>query len=164
MDDKEAEKRAFAEIDWHDYAIVQTIEFTVADMNAELPAPMTRSEVESMTLAQKKMAAMIMEDAEEDIAAHQARQAATDAQNEVQRLSSSINESRDEDDIVARRRREDEERERELQRARAVQASSLDASGPIKIRTDYVPKRMCSVNLSNASLTIFQWVSNRTKL
>jgi splicing factor 3A subunit 1 len=164
MDDKEAEKRAFAEIDWHDYAIVQTIEFTVADMNAELPAPMTRSEVESMTLAQKKMAAMIMEDAEEDIAAHQARQAATDAQNEVQRLSSSISESRDEDDIVARRRREDEERERELQRARAVQASSLDASGPIKIRTDYVPKRMCSVNLSTASLTIFQWVSNRTKL
>ncbi len=143
-DDKEAERRAFAEIDWHDYAIVQTIEFTVADMGAELPAPMTKSEVENMTLAQKKMAAMIMEDAGEDVAAHQARQAVADAEaaTAAPSLSGGVNGinamNEVEDDHIGRRIREEEERE--LQRARAVQASSLDA-GPMKIRTDYVPKR-----------------------
>ena len=71
---------AFAEIDWHDYAIVQTIEFTAADATSELPPPMSVQEVESMTLAQKRMAAMIMETTAEDVEAHRARQAAADAE------------------------------------------------------------------------------------
>ena len=49
-DDVNWVKVAFAEIDWHDYAIVQTIEFTAADANSELPAPMSVQEVENMTL------------------------------------------------------------------------------------------------------------------
>jgi hypothetical protein len=40
---------------------VQTIEFTTADANSELPPPMSVQEVENMTLAQKRMAAMVME-------------------------------------------------------------------------------------------------------
>ena len=71
---------AFAEIDWHEYAIVQTIEFTAADATSELPPPMSVQEVESMTLAQKRMAAMIMETTAEDVEAHRARQAAADAE------------------------------------------------------------------------------------
>ena len=52
--------------------------------------------------------------------------------------------SDDEDDEAKeRRRRDDEERQREIERARAIQASSLDVGGPMKIRTDYVPKREC---------------------
>ena len=53
-----------------------------------------------------------------------------------------MEESDDEDkEENERRRREEEERQRELERARAIQASSLEAGGPMKIRTDYVPKR-----------------------
>ncbi|KZT59751.1 hypothetical protein CALCODRAFT_493254, partial [Calocera cornea HHB12733] len=68
-EDQEAERKAFAEIDWHDYAVVQTIEFTPADAAAELPPPMSVQDVESMTLAQKRMARMINESTTEEIKA-----------------------------------------------------------------------------------------------
>ncbi|KAH9946294.1 Pre-mRNA splicing factor PRP21 like protein-domain-containing protein [Epithele typhae] len=147
-DDKEAERVAFAEIDWHDYAIVQTIEFTAADATSELPPPMSVQEVESMTLAQKRMAAMIMETTAEDVEAHRARQAAAEAEAAAavggaggDQEDAAMEESDDEDDEVKeRRRRDEEERQKEIERARAIQASSLDAGGPMKIRTDYVPK------------------------
>ncbi|KAI0818864.1 Pre-mRNA splicing factor PRP21 like protein-domain-containing protein [Irpex lacteus] len=143
-DDKEAERIAFAEIDWHDYAIVQTIEFTAADAASELPPPMSVQEVESMTLAQKRMAAMIMETTAEEVEAVRARQAAEDAQaaaTAAEQDDAAMEESDDEDkEIQDRKKKEEEERQRELERARAIQASSLEAGGPMKIRTDYVPK------------------------
>ncbi|KZT65441.1 hypothetical protein DAEQUDRAFT_676757 [Daedalea quercina L-15889] len=148
-DDKEAERIAFAEIDWHDYAIVQTIEFTAADATSELPPPMSVQEVENMTLAQKRMAAMIMETTAEDVEAHRARQAAAEAEAAAAVSSAGValqeevvmEESDDEDKEAQERRiREEQERAREVERARAIQASSLDAGAPMKIRTDYVPK------------------------
>ncbi|KZT28566.1 hypothetical protein NEOLEDRAFT_1175869 [Neolentinus lepideus HHB14362 ss-1] len=147
-DDREAERIAFAEIDWHEYAIVQTIEFTAVDTNAELPPPMSIQDVESMTLAQKRMAAMIMETTAEDVEAHRARQAAAEAEAAAAvggagagaADDDAMEESDDEDgENRERKRREEEERRREEERARAIQASSLEA-GTMKIRTDYVPK------------------------
>ncbi|KIJ17348.1 hypothetical protein PAXINDRAFT_162225 [Paxillus involutus ATCC 200175] len=150
QDDQEAEKLAFAEIDWHDYAIVQTIEFTVADANSELPPPMSVQEVENMTLAQKRMAAMIMETTADDIEAHRARQAAAEAEaaaavggagaGAAAEDDAAMEQSEDEDDDAhQRKKREEEERTRELERARAIQASA-NAAGPMKIKSDYVPK------------------------
>ncbi|EIN03609.1 hypothetical protein PUNSTDRAFT_77803 [Punctularia strigosozonata HHB-11173 SS5] len=148
-DEKEAEKIAFAEIDWHDYAIVQTIEFTAADAHAELPPPMSVQEVENMTLAQKRMAAMIMENTAEDVEALRQRQAEGEAAAAAAASSAGagggedteMQQSDDEDaGEKERRRREEEERMREVERARAIQASSLGAGGPMKIKTDYVPK------------------------
>ncbi|KAH7889771.1 Pre-mRNA splicing factor PRP21 like protein-domain-containing protein [Phlebopus sp. FC_14] len=150
QDDQEAEKLAFAEIDWHDYAIVQTIEFTVADANSELPPPMSVQEVENMTLAQKRMAAMIMENTADEIEAHRARQAAAEAEaaaavggagvGAAEEEDAAMEQSDEEDDEAQQRReREEEERMKELERARAIQASA-NAAGPIKIKTDYVPK------------------------
>ncbi|KAJ8481239.1 hypothetical protein ONZ51_g6135 [Trametes cubensis] len=148
-DDKEAERIAFAEIDWHDYAIVQTIEFTAADATAELPPPMSVQEVENMTLAQKRMAAMVMETTAEDVEAHRARQAAAEAEAAAAvggagaaspDDDTAMEQSDDEDDEAKeRKRREEEERQREIERAKAIQASS-EVGGPMKIRTDYVPK------------------------
>ncbi|GLB35327.1 putative pre-mRNA splicing factor PRP21 like protein [Lyophyllum shimeji] len=147
-DDQEAERIAFAEIDWHDYAIVQTIEFTVADANSELPPPMSVQEVENMTLAQKRMAAMIMENTAEDVEAHRARQAAAEAEAAAAvggagvggEEDAAMEESDEEAEAVqSRQKKEEEERAREIARAQALQASAATA-GPMKIRTDYVPK------------------------
>ncbi|KAF8638509.1 hypothetical protein AX16_010492 [Volvariella volvacea WC 439] len=140
QDDQEAERIAFAEIDWHDYAIVQTIEFTAADANAELPAPMSIQDVENMTLAQKRMAAMVMETTVEDVEAHKARQAAAEAEAAAaaaarQAVEDDAMEESDDEDEIARRKQEEEERAREIARAQAV-----NTAGPMKIRTDYVPK------------------------
>ncbi|KAH8983550.1 Pre-mRNA splicing factor PRP21 like protein-domain-containing protein [Lactarius hatsudake] len=151
-DDREAERVAFAEIDWHDYAIVQTIEFTAADAPAELPPPMSVQEMENMTLAQKRMAAMVMETTAEDVEAHRARQAAAEAEAAAAVSSAGgagaeaadddvmMEESDDEDAESERKRKEDEEKRKEVERAKVVQASSLEAGAPMKIRTDYVPK------------------------
>jgi len=140
---------AFAEIDWHDYAIVQTIEFTAADANSELPPPMSVQEVENMTLAQKRMAAMIMENTVEDVEAHRARQAAAEAEAAAAvggvgiggDDDAAMEESDDEEDTQAKLQREEEERTREIAHAQALQASAVNTAGPMKIRTDYVPKR-----------------------
>lgn len=139
---------AFAEIDWHDYAIVQTIEFTAADATSELPPPMSVQEVENMTLAQKRMAAMIMENTVEDIEAHRARQAEAEALaaaavqsvgkvTVVEEVEEDATMEESDDEMSEERRREEEaERQKELARAHALQPTV----GPMKIRTDYVPK------------------------
>lgn len=162
---------AFAEIDWHDYAIVQTIEFTAADADSELPPPMSLQEVENMTLAQKRMAAMVMETTAEDVEtlrAKQAQEAAAAAERQSQQEEeTAMDESDDEDkEENERKRREEEERQRELERARAIQASSLEAGGPMKIRTDYVPKRECHYPTSQAltfNLDVLQFPRKRAK-
>ncbi len=77
--ERDEEAIAFAEIDWHDFAIVQTIEFTQADAQSELPAPMTILEMDELTEKQKRVAAMITEDTAPEVEAHKASQAAADA-------------------------------------------------------------------------------------
>ncbi|KAF7304719.1 hypothetical protein MKEN_01186000 [Mycena kentingensis (nom. inval.)] len=144
QDDQEAERIAFAEIDWHDYHIVQTIEFTGADVNADLPPPMSVQEVENMTLAQKRMAAMIMENTADDIEAHRAKQAAADAEAAAAAAAAAGAEDapmeESDDESEGKFQREAEERRREMERA-ALQASSMNAAtGPMKIRANYVPK------------------------
>jgi ethanolamine utilization protein EutA (predicted chaperonin) len=47
-------KVAFASIDWHDFVIVETIEFTVADAESDLPLPMTRKTLENLNSIKKK--------------------------------------------------------------------------------------------------------------
>jgi splicing factor 3A subunit 1 len=50
---EDAEKRAFAEIDWHDFVIVETVLFTPEDDHVELPPPTSLSDLQSASLEQK---------------------------------------------------------------------------------------------------------------
>ncbi|KAJ8101204.1 Pre-mRNA splicing factor PRP21 like protein-domain-containing protein [Lipomyces tetrasporus] len=54
-EEAEAERIAYAQIDWHDFVVVETIEFTSADDGVELPPPMSLSELEHASLEQKQM-------------------------------------------------------------------------------------------------------------
>lgn len=149
--EKEAEAKAFAEIDWHDFAIVQTIEFTQADAQSELPFPMTIADVETMTLSQKRMAAMITENTAPEVEAHKASQAAADAaaaaaQHSLNEAIAATNggdgamdvDSGDED--ATTKQEELKKQEEALARARELQARSTELGAPMKIRKDYVPK------------------------
>lgn len=131
-----------------------------------------------MTLAQKRMAAMIMENTADEIEAHRARQAAAEAEaaaavgsaGAVATTSTreddddaAMEESDDEDDEIQRKRREEAERQRELERAKAIQASA-NVAGPMKIKTDYVPKRASCLTAGENMLTLFvQLVPRRTR-
>jgi splicing factor 3A subunit 1 len=92
---------------------VETVEFTDADEQADLPAPMSLSELENMSLAQKRLAAM----PDEALPTPQSQQP----------------EDVDMD-------QSDEEVEPAPAPAAPVTPKIPDTSAPIKIRTDYKPK------------------------
>ncbi|KAK5048014.1 hypothetical protein LTR84_006204 [Exophiala bonariae] len=51
----EAEKLAYAQVDWHDFVVVETVLFTDADEQADLPPPTTLNDLQSASLEQKAM-------------------------------------------------------------------------------------------------------------
>lgn len=125
---QEAERIAFAEIDWQDFIVVSTVEFTESDKEGlvELPPPMSISEVENMTIAQKKMAAMIMEGREEEL-------------EEIERERTRGEELEMEIDD-AEEGEAGEEAKLEKERQRVIEIRTADSNGPMKIRKDYVFK------------------------
>ncbi|KAJ5766499.1 uncharacterized protein N7511_004115 [Penicillium nucicola] len=50
---KEQEQIEYAQIDWHDFVVVETVEFTEADDNAGLPPPTSLNDLQSASLEQK---------------------------------------------------------------------------------------------------------------
>lgn len=124
-DAEEAERIAFAEIDWQDFVVVSTVEFTEGDEAGliELPPPMTLAEVENMTMAQKKMAAMIMEGRDDEIAEG----------DEPGRRGEEVEMDMDDGD-------DDAAPSATPSSAPATSSSAIGAGAPMKIRKDYVPK------------------------
>ncbi|KAK3104304.1 SF3a splicing factor complex subunit, partial [Teratosphaeriaceae sp. CCFEE 6253] len=52
-EESEKEKVAFAQIDWHDFVVVETVVFDERDEEAQLPAPTTLNDLQSASLEQK---------------------------------------------------------------------------------------------------------------
>lgn len=137
--EKEEEAVAFGQIDWDDFAVVQTIEFTSTDQTIDLPPPTTVQAMQMLNLNERRMAAMIVEEnvqrGEEDAApaeeqADQEMPAPVETEGEETR---------------EQRLREQEE----LDRARAIQAKALGQAG-MKIRKDYVPRSRKNVNVATS--------------
>ncbi|RMZ81291.1 hypothetical protein DV737_g2557, partial [Chaetothyriales sp. CBS 132003] len=59
---EEAERIAYAQIDWHDFVVVETVLFTDADDHAELPPPTTLADLQSASLEQKAMMSLARPD------------------------------------------------------------------------------------------------------
>ncbi|VEU23064.1 DEKNAAC104141 [Brettanomyces naardenensis] len=55
------EKIEYASIDWQDFSVVETVEFTDLDDVAELSVPLNRNELEYRSLVQKKASSLIEE-------------------------------------------------------------------------------------------------------
>ncbi|PGH26723.1 hypothetical protein AJ80_01669 [Polytolypa hystricis UAMH7299] len=54
-EEEEQEKISYAQIDWHDFVVVETVLFTEADDQAELPPPTSLNDLQSASLEQKAM-------------------------------------------------------------------------------------------------------------
>lgn len=52
-EEEEQEKMSYAQIDWHDFVVVETVVFTEADDQANLPAPTSLSDLQYASLEQK---------------------------------------------------------------------------------------------------------------
>lgn len=100
-----------------------------------------------MTLAQKRMAAMVMETTAEDVEAHRARQAAAEA--EAAAAVGGVGGGGGDEDAAMEQ--SDDEAEDTMQQVQEVVerietiTTNPETAGNIKIRTDYVPKREYTV-------------------
>ncbi|CAG8440518.1 3456_t:CDS:10 [Ambispora gerdemannii] len=117
---------AYASIDWHDFVIVETVEFTEADETIDLPPPMSIMELENMTLAQKKMASVVLDIQQEDKGAEMDME-----------MDEDIDMEEDDEQILQENEEDDADPEQE---PAYVEIKPPDASVPIKIRKDYTPK------------------------
>ncbi|MBW0465738.1 hypothetical protein O181_005453 [Austropuccinia psidii MF-1] len=140
--EEEKEKKEFNEIDWEDFIVVSTVEFTENDEVIDLPPPMSISEVENMTIAQKKMAAMLMEGKE--VTSITEEQLAIDDQTNDLEASQMLEEAKRSAEEAKARAQADgqvdvEEDEHRIENKQTAEIKKLNKTG-MKIRKDYVPK------------------------
>lgn len=64
--DAEEERIAYAQIDWHDFVVVETIQFTESDSSTELPGPVSLAQLQFASLEQKKVGSLRIEEAPPD--------------------------------------------------------------------------------------------------
>ena len=123
----EAARVAFAEIDWQDFVVVSTVEFTEADDLIDLPPPMTLTQVQNMSIKDKRRAAERMEGKEIDgLSDADADEIVRDVNGTAPTGETEMEVDSGDDDEVARKQ--------------AIEIKTADTSGTMKIRKDYVPK------------------------
>lgn len=61
-EEEEAERIAYAQVDWHDFVVVETVLFTEIDDQTDLPPPTTLNDLQSASLEQKAMMSLARPD------------------------------------------------------------------------------------------------------
>lgn len=140
--ERDEEAEAMAIIDWQDFVVVETIEFTQNDMELELPPPTNVDKLKTMSMAEKRMASMVME---ETGAGPTGATAAAD----VDATEEMDMEEDDEGEEVKLQRIKEEQ---EQARAKDVQRAAMQSRG-VKIRTDYTPKGMSHIPLQTCTVS-----------
>jgi splicing factor 3A subunit 1 len=139
----------FTEIDWRDYAIVHTIEFTACGYKFRTSTANECPGGREYDFGPEEDGGYGHGNTVDDVEAHRACQAAAEAEAAVAVGSAGVDsdedgameQSDDEDEASQeRKKREEQEKAREIEQAKALQASSINPAGPMKIRTDYIPK------------------------
>jgi splicing factor 3A subunit 1 len=126
---QDEEAQAFAAIDWQDFVTVETIEFTQNDMDLELPPPTSVEKLKSMSMAEKRMASMIMEDTGAGPTGGNV------APQPAEEMDIEEEEEEEEEEVRLQRIKAGQEQAR----AREVQRAAMESRG-MKIKKDYVPK------------------------
>lgn len=135
--ERDEEAEAMALIDWQDFVVVETIEFTQNDMELELPPPTNVEKLKTMSLAEKRMASMVMEETGAGPTAM-----GNDDNDAVEEMDM---EEDDDEDAKLQKIKE----EQEQARAKEVQRAAMQSRG-VKIRTDYTPKGRSFLALHSA--------------
>ncbi|KAG0054056.1 SF3a splicing factor complex subunit [Gryganskiella cystojenkinii] len=129
---EDAERQAFLSINWQDFVVVQTIEFTEADDAVELPLPKSLRELENMSLAQKRMVQILAE----------TEHAPVDAGGPQ---DIEIDDSDNDVDMEDSDEEQDENMDQDNEAPSTTNANEIVMTAsqpglPMKIKEDYVPK------------------------
>lgn len=155
----EDEKKEYASIDWHEFAVIATVTFDEADDLADLPPPMTLHDLQSASLEQKAAVSLSSRRLEEAMPDQETYYNASRAQSHMQNnmyppmapafapavqpvwpptstdYRSPAQTFREEEEA-----RFTQERQAEHERAAQAQAAARGAPGSMRIRNDYVPR------------------------
>lgn len=153
----EDEKREYATIDWHDFAVIATVVFDDVDDQAELPPPALLNDLQSQSLEQKAMVSLSSKRLEEAMpdenpyynvsqqhAMPQPIQPAYPVAPPVQMPYGAYAPPPMDYRTPAERAREEEQarlaRERQAETEQRARAQAAARSAPGRIVTDYVPR------------------------
>jgi splicing factor 3A subunit 1 len=150
-EDAEKERLSYAQIDWHDFVVVETVLFTEADDQTNLPPPTSKSDLQFASLDQKAMMSInshnmrIEEAMPEDIdyynsypqppqqmAPPPVPQSGYHPQHQDTRMKNVEEEDEEEQRI--------RERTEARQRAQQAQAEAKGVAAPMRIKENYVPR------------------------
>lgn len=163
---QEKERVEYAQIDWHDFVVVETVVFDERDENAELPAPTTMNDLQSASLEQKAAMSinpnMRLEEAfpsfdNQELFYGQQQQQQQYPPAQMPPPSQPYHPT----PLQAQQAyqpppQEDFSRINTLQedrdRARAAQEAARSTAAPMKIRSDYVPRAQQKRQAANTSV------------
>lgn len=137
--EKDEEAEAMGLIDWQDFVLVETIEFTQADMELELPPPTNVERLKSMSMAEKRMASMVMEEVGSGAAGAGSNGVGSGTGGVGGGAVDAEEVEMEDDDEGEEARLQRIKAEQEQARARDVQRAAMQSRG-VKIKTDYTPK------------------------
>lgn len=164
---QEKERVEYAQIDWHDFVVVETVMFDERDENAELPAPTTVNDLQSASLEQKAAMSinpnMRLEEAfpnfndqgqfygQQQQPPPQAPPVQMPPPQPYQPTPPQVHQAYQlppEDDSFSRINTLQQDRDR----ARAAQEAARSTAAPMKIRSDYVPRAQQKRQAANTSI------------
>ena len=133
---------AYAQIDWHDFVVVETVVFTDADDQTELPPPTSLSDLQHASLEQKAMMSLHPTTLRIEEAMPTSDPEPVETPWQVHMRQQEDNGAMD----MEMEGSDDEEEERQKEQARKRQAQEAAKVGPgqgqMKIRSDYVPRAL----------------------
>lgn len=151
VEDAEKERLSYAQIDWHDFVVVETVLFTEADDQTNLPPPSSKSDLQFASLDQKAMMSInshnmrIEEAMPEDTdyynsypqqPQHMAPPPVPEPSYQPQYQDTRMRNTEEEDEEEQKIRERTEAR----QRAQQAQAEAKGGAAPMKIKENYVPR------------------------
>ncbi|KAH8589179.1 Pre-mRNA splicing factor PRP21 like protein-domain-containing protein [Bisporella sp. PMI_857] len=157
-EEAEKERLTYAQIDWHDFVVAETVVFTEADDHANLPPPTTKSDLQFASLDQK--AAMSIGS---NFRIEEAMPEDTDFYNSYnqqpqQMAPPPVPQPTYQPSYQDTRKKTEEEEEEEhrirerteaRQRAQQAQVEAKGGAAPMKIKENYVPLALQRANKAN---------------
>jgi splicing factor 3A subunit 1 len=145
-EEAENERLSYAQIDWHDFVVVETVLFTEADDQTNLPPPTSKSDLQFASLDQKAM----MSINSHNMRIEEAMPEDTDYYNSYPQQPMAMAPPAPAPGYPAARTRSTEEEDEEeqrirerteaRQRAQHAQAEAKGGAAPMRIKENYVPR------------------------
>jgi splicing factor 3A subunit 1 len=152
-EEAEKERLSYAQIDWHDFVVVETVLFTEADDHTNLPPPTSKSDLQFASLDQKAMMSInshnlrIEEAMPEDTDYYNQYPAQPQQQMAPPPTPQGPEHQQYPQRPAARNREEEDEEEQRIrertearQRAQQAQAEAKGGAAPMRIKENYVPR------------------------